>query len=165
MPQKYTKTTMHTTSPSANRFVFTRSFLFSLASAGLVVMLLMRGLVGCGSQSGNDPLPNTPQRLDFVVRLDEKANENLRAKGGYTTVNDVLIAHTEDGQFVAVSAKCTYKEGTKLVYKAAENQFYCPLDLSRFSIVGKVIAGPATLPLTVYSTESNLSTGTVRVYN
>lgn len=156
---------MHTTSPSANRFAFTRQFLFSLASVGLLATLLIRSVVGCGSQASNDPLPTDPQRLDFVVRLDDNANQNLRTKGGYATVNDVLIAHTESGQFVAVSAKCTYKEGTKLVYKAAENQFYCPLDLSRFSIAGKVIAGPATLPLTVYSTESNVSAGTVRVYN
>lgn len=156
---------MHTTSPSANQFAFTRQFLFSLASVGLVATLLVRSLVGCGSQSNNDPLPTDPQRLDFVVRLDDNANQNLQAKGGYATVNNVLIAHTEDNQFVAVSSRCTYKDGTKLVYKAAENQFYCPLDLSRFSLSGKVIAGPATLPLTVYSTESNMSAGTVRVHN
>ena len=165
MPQKYTKTVMHTTSPAANRFAFTQPLLFSLASVGLITMLLIRSVAGCGSQANNDPLPTDPQRLDFVVRLDDNANQNLRTKGGYTTVNDVLIAHTETDQFVAVSARCTYKEGTKLVYKAAENQFYCPLDLSRFSIDGKVVAGPATQPLTVYSTESNLSAGTVRVHN
>lgn len=156
---------MNTTSSAANGSVLSRSAFFAIAGTGSITQMFLRGLVSCGNEASFDPQPTGPQRLDLVVRLDDNANQNLRTKGGYAAVNDVLIAHTETDQFVAVSARCTYKEGTKLVYKAAENQFYCPLDLSRFSIDGKGIAGLATLPLAVYCTESNLSAGAMQVHN
>ncbi|WP_332369453.1 Rieske (2Fe-2S) protein [Spirosoma telluris] len=74
------------------------------------------------------------------------------------------MVQTKDGKYVAVSANCTH-EGTKLVYKLADNQFYCPLDLSRFDINGKVVAGPAQQSLTLYIIDSNFSAGTLRVHN
>ena len=98
------------------------------------------------------------------LNLADKANENLTVKGGYVVMNNVIIAQTKSGNFVAVSVNCT-NDKTKLVFKATENQFYCPLDLSRFDTTGKVISGPATLPLTAYKIEPNATAGTLVVHN
>ena len=79
-------------------------------------------------------------------------------------VNDVIVARTKDDQFVALSATCTHEQ-TRLVYKLADNQFYCPLDLSRFDSTGKVLVGPATQPLKQYTVVANALTGLIRVHN
>ncbi|GAB2540734.1 hypothetical protein GCM10027085_34430 [Spirosoma aerophilum] len=111
-----------------------------------------------------DPTPETAQKVDFTLRLDDTANANLLVKGGYVITNKVIIAQTKDGVYVAVSANCTHAN-TILTFKLTENQFYCPLHLSRFDTTGKVVTGPATLPLLQYIVEPNLNNRTLRVHN
>ena len=135
-----------------------------LVGASIGSILLTRCIAGCSGQGNADPTPDPSLKVDFTLRLDDKANENLLVKGGYVITNNVMVVQTKDGQFVAVSANCTH-EGTRLTFRLADNQFYCPTDLSRFDISGKIVAGPAKLPLTVYSTESNFTAGTIRVHN
>lgn len=135
---------------------------FRLVGTSIGAILLSRCIAGCAGAGDPDPTPS--QKVDFTLRLDDKLNANLLVKGGYVTANGVIVAQTKDGQYVAVSAACTH-QGTELTYKSVENQFYCPLHLSRFDTTGKVIVGPATLPLTQYTVETNLAAGTIRVHN
>ena len=164
MPQKYAKTVMETTLPTMDQSTMHRQEFLRLVGTSIGAILLTRCMAGCSGQGNADPTPDPSQKVDFTLRLDDKANENLLVKGGYVITNGVIVAQTKDGQFVAVSADCTH-EGTQLVYKSADNMFYCPLHLSRFDTSGKVVVGPATLPLTKYTTEPNLTAGTVRVHN
>lgn len=149
---------METTLPSMDRQEF-----FRIVGTSLGAVLLSRCMAGCGAGSGGDPIPDPLQKVDFTVQLNEKANENLKVKGGYVIVNHVIVAQTKDGSFVAVSADCTH-QGTQLVFKPTDNQFYCPLHLSRFDTAGKVIVGPATQALKQYTVVPDLAGGTVRVY-
>ena len=133
---------------------------FLQTATGISALVFSRSMAGCSDGSPEQPKPI----LDFSLDLTDRVNQNLLTPGGYVVNNGVLVAHTAGGAFVAVSAKCTH-EGTLLVYKSAENQFYCPLDLSRFSITGAVISGPATLPLTLYKVAENNAANSVRVTN
>jgi cytochrome b6-f complex iron-sulfur subunit len=153
---------METILSSTDQPTMPRHEFFRLVGTSIGAILLTRCMVGCSGQGNNDPTPN--QKVDFTVRLDDKTNENLKSKGGYVIVNNVIIAQTKDGQFVAVSADCTH-QGTQLVFKVNDNQFYCPLHLSRFDTTGKVLVGPAVQPLTQYTVDSNSSNGTLRVHN
>ena len=137
---------------------------FRIVGTSIGAILLTRCIAGCSGQAGGDPSPNTSQKVDFTLRLDDSANANLTVKGGYVIINDAIVAQTKDGQFIAVSANCTH-QGTQLVYKSVENQFYCPLHLSRFDTTGKVVVGPAVVALTQYTVEPNLTAGTIRVHN
>lgn len=151
---------MESTRPTTDQPTMPRQEFFRLATGSLGAFLLM----GCAGRANGDPAPDATaaRKVDFVVRLSDKGNENLQTKGGYVIVNNVLVAHTSGGQFVAVAAGCTH-EGTKLVYKPVENQFYCPLDLSRYDVTGKVVSGPASEPLQQYSVASDPIAGTLRV--
>ncbi len=153
---------METTLYPMDNAAMPRHEFFRLVGTSIGVILLTRCTAGCSRQGNEDPTPS--QKIDFTLRLDDKINENLLVKGGYVVADNIIIAQTKDGKYVAVSAKCTH-QGTILTYKSVENQFYCPLHLSRFDTAGKVIVGPATLPLTVYSVDSNFSAGTIRVHN
>ena len=128
------------------------------ATIGLGTLVFSRSVAGCSDTANQPPAPG----LDFTLNLNDQVNRNLAAPGGYVVANGVLIAHTSSGEFVAVAAKCTH-EGTQLVYKPIENQFYCPLDLSRFSPTGVVISGPATLPLTRYKVTALAGVNSLRV--
>lgn len=134
---------------------------FRLAGIGIGVILL----TACAGPSNPDtPSPNAARKIDFSISLNDKGNENLKTKGGYVIVNDVIVAQTKDGKYIAVSAKCTH-DGTQLVYKPVENQFYCPLDLSRFDATGKVVASPAKQALQQYLIVTEPVAGVLRVYN
>ncbi|MFD2571872.1 ubiquinol-cytochrome c reductase iron-sulfur subunit [Spirosoma soli] len=155
---------METIFPTADQPTMPRHEFFRLVGTTIGAIMLTRCMAGCAGQANGDPQPDANQKIDFTLRLDEQANANLKVKGGYVIVNEIIVAQTKDGDFVAVSANCTH-QGTKLVFKPNDDQFYCPLHLSRFDIGGKVINGPASLPLTKYLAVSNPATGTVRVYN
>ncbi|WP_198174804.1 QcrA and Rieske domain-containing protein [Spirosoma arboris] len=155
---------METTLPATDQPTIDRQEFLKLVGTSIGALILTRCMAGCSGQSNADPTPNQTQKVDFTLSLDDNANQNLLVKGGSVIVDNVIVVQTKDGKYVAVSANCTH-EGTKLVYKGADNQFYCPLDLSRFDINGKVVSGPAKLPLTQYIIESNFTAGTLRVHN
>jgi cytochrome b6-f complex iron-sulfur subunit len=158
------KTGMETTLPPTEHHGSPRHTFFRSAGIGLVTLLLMHLAFGCSGQSGSDTTLVPVPGINFTLNLADKANENLTVKGGYVVMNNVIIAQTKSGTFVAVSVNCTFDK-TRLVFKAVENQFYCPLDLSRFDTTGKVISGPATLPLTAYTIVPNVAAGTLVVHN
>ncbi|UFH53317.1 ubiquinol-cytochrome c reductase iron-sulfur subunit [Spirosoma sp. KNUC1025] len=136
---------------------------FKLVGTSVGVILLTNCSMGCSAKGGGDPTP-IDRNVDFTLRLADQANENLRAKGGYVIANDIIVAQTKDGKFIAVSASCTH-EGTQLTYKVADNQFYCPLHLSRFDSTGKVLMGPATQALVQFVTVADTAAGTVRIHS
>jgi Rieske Fe-S protein len=60
-----------------------------------------------------------------------------------------LVFLTQSGQLKALSAKCTHAGCIVAWQENAE--LYCPCHGSRFDLAGKVLTGPATAPLPVYS--------------
>ncbi len=139
-----------------------RQEFFRRVGTGVGAIWLMRCLAGCTGEANGDPAPNGGRGIDFTLNLTEKANEILKTKGGYVVVNDIIVAQTKDGQFVAVSANCTH-QNTQLTYRPVENLFYCPLHLSRFDTAGRVLNGPAVQSLTQFRVTYNTANQTVRV--
>lgn len=136
---------------------------FRLVGTGLGAFLLTHSITSCAGKDTPEPASGAARKIDFTLNLNDKTNENLKVKGGYMILNDVIVAHTKDDQFVALSSTCTH-ERTQLVYRLTDNQFYCPLDLSRFDTTGKVLVGPATQALKQYTVTPDLGTGIVRVF-
>ncbi|WP_245859997.1 QcrA and Rieske domain-containing protein [Spirosoma aerolatum] len=156
---------MDTTFLPSDQPTMHRQDFFRLVGTSIGAIVLKRCMIGCSDQADGSPPPTpTTKKVDFTLRLDDRANENLTVKGGYVIANGVIVAQTKDGRYIAVSANCTH-QNTQLVYKSVENQFYCPLHLSRFATNGDVIAGPAVVPLTQYTVETNLAAKTIRVHN
>jgi cytochrome b6-f complex iron-sulfur subunit len=155
---------METTFSLPEQHLIDRQEFFRLVGTGVGAILLTRCITGCASSGNPDPSPNAARKIDFTVNLNEKKSENLAVKGGYIIINDVIVAQTKDGQYIAVAANCTH-QGTQLVYKSADNQFYCPLHLSRFDPTGKVVVGPATQSLQQYTVTLNPTSGLIRVTN
>lgn len=120
-------------------------------------------LSGCESKAEDVALDQNI--LDVTIQLDDARYSDLLKKGFYVVVNNrVIVANVQPNQYVAVSPKCTH-EGTTLVYQANSNSFYCALDGSRYDLTGKVMNGPATLPLLVYKVSNDQKSNTLRIFN
>ena len=122
-----------------------------LGAASVLIPICMGGLSGCKKIGVT---PNT----DFIIDISTGA---LAKNGGFLVSNGVLIARTNSGTFIAVSAACTH-QGTNVNYNASGNNFICPNHGARFDSNGNVIQGPASASLTKFN--STLSGSSLHVF-
>jgi cytochrome b6-f complex iron-sulfur subunit len=67
----------------------------------------------------------------------------------YSVANKpVIVIHTEDGDYVALSATCTHL-GCILFWNAERQVISCPCHEAYFNTAGAVISGPPPSPLEV----------------
>ena len=125
-------------------------------AAAILVPACIWGLVSCSS---DDVGPSAPANVDFTLDV---SSGPLSENGGFIVNNGVVIARTNSGTFLAVSAYCTH-QGTVVNYDSSDNNFVCPNHGSEFDSRGGVTKGPATMNLTKYNT--SLSGTSLRVYS
>lgn len=80
-----------------------------------------------------------PTQLEYVTTARDGYMESRVRKALWTVKQD-------DGQVVVYSPMCTHL-GCGYTWDAADRRFECPCHLSKFSISGEVIGGPAPRPL------------------
>lgn len=114
---------------------------------------------GCEDEDSSN---NASAKVDFNINLDDPKYSSLKNNGGFVIVNDILIAKTLEGTYVAVSAKCTH-EGKQITFRPTNNDFHCPSHDSIFSLQGKRMSGPAKKDLIQYKVEVNGSI--IRIYS
>ena len=141
----------------------TRQEFFKLAGIGAAAAVVLPacfagGLVtSCREEDGN--VTPSPTNVDFNVDV---SSGSLATNGGFMVSNGIVIARTNTGSFLAVSAACTH-QGTNVNYNASGNNFVCPNHGAKFSSNGAVTNGPATKNLTSYKT--TLTGTTLRVFS
>ena len=119
-------------------------------------------LQGCGG-SGGMTGPSSVSRLPVVnatvvngsVTLTIDSTSPLAAVGSAALVvtpsGDVLVAHTAQDSYVALSANCTHQ--SCLITGYANQTFVCPCHGSQFSTSGRVLGGPAPTSLAQFTTQ------------
>lgn len=132
-----------------------------VGAAAFLAPICLGGIAGCGkSSTGSTPsIPTPPSNIDFTLDVSSGA---LASNGGFLVSQGILVARTNAGTFLAVSAACTH-EGTTVNYNAANNNFVCPNHGAKFSSSGMVTLGPATTNLKSYNT--SLTNSTLRIYS
>ena len=129
-----------------------------VGAAAFLAPICLGGIAGCG-KSSNDSTPSAPSNVDFTLDVSSGA---LASNGGFLVSQGILVARTNAGAFLAVSAACTH-QGTTVNYNAANNNFVCPNHGAKFSSSGMVTLGPATTNLKSYNT--SLTNSTLRIYS
>jgi cytochrome b6-f complex iron-sulfur subunit len=133
---------------------------------GFGAIMLMNCIQACSSAEIPDPVgPINTGKIDFTVDINAAANSSLKTKGGFLVIKDknVIVARTNDDNWIAVSSKCTH-ELTVIDYRAASNDFKCPNHGAEFKSTGAVQKGPAMSALTKYSTTFTANSGIVRIF-
>ncbi len=139
-----------------------KEFLALLGSGAATVVFA--GCFGGCSKKEDDPTPNTPgtsTKKDFTLDLNVPANAALQNNGGHLVSNEVIVAKTSAGNYIAVSSLCTH-QGATLTFESPNNQFHCPNHGSNFALDGKVVNGPAATALKQYKTA--LTGSSLRVF-
>lgn len=138
----------------------TRKDFFAKVGFGAALVLVPTCISGlatsCSSDGATTPAPSN---VNFILDV---SSGSLSSNGGFLVTNGIVVARTNSGEFLAVSASCTH-EGTKVNYNAAGNKFVCPNHGAQFSSNGNVTQGPASKNLTKYNTE--LSGTSLRVFS
>ncbi len=135
---------------------------------GVGAIMLMNCLQSCADTEIPDPNPGGgtgTTGLDFTLKLNDMANQNLNSKGGFVVdkTNKVIVARTQDDTFLAVQSNCTHA-GTELQYRSSQRDFYCNNHDSEFSETGAVQVGPATAALKKYNTSYDATANTLRIF-
>ncbi|NVO85482.1 QcrA and Rieske domain-containing protein [Hymenobacter terrestris] len=114
-------------------------------------------LHSCGKDDGVSPggsatPPPASGSIDFTLDLTAPANAQLAAGTGfvYGAGNQVLVAKTSAGAYVALQASCTH-EGVMLSFNSGTNQVQCPRHGGTYSSTGTVLAGPPPASLKQYT--------------
>jgi cytochrome b6-f complex iron-sulfur subunit len=141
-----------------------RKEFFSKVGFGAAAALLPACIAGiatsCSSDNSTSPSPApAPSGVDFLLDV---STGSLATNGGYLVSQGIVVARTNSGTYIAVSASCTH-EGTNVNYNASGNNFICPNHGAQFSSIGAVTQGPANSNLKKYNT--TLTGNSLRVYS
>jgi len=131
-------------------------------SAGMIFMAPV--MSSCSKSMDEDtttPGGGNNGQVDFTLDLSSSAYATLNNNGGSIIKDNIIIAKTASGVYVALSALCTH-EGTRINYDSGANRFHCPNHGSNFTTEGVVINGPATGILKKYNTQ--LTGTSLRIY-
>lgn len=131
----------------------------AVAAFGGVLGSILQACGGSGGTTG----PSSFSRLPIInatvaagsVALTIDAASPLAAVGSaaliQTPSGDLLVAHTAQDSFTALSANCTH--ASCIVTGYANQTFVCPCHGSQFSTTGRVVSGPAPSSLAQFTTQ------------
>ena len=130
-------------------------------------MLFLAPAISSCSKSLTDTNPNqtgggTNGTVDFTIDLSSPTYASLNSNGGSIVKDNIIIARTSSGVYVALTSICTHQQYNPIVFESASNRFYCPNHGSNFGLDGSVLNGPATSALKKYNTQ--LTGTSLRVY-
>lgn len=92
-------------------------------------------LVSCTNETGTvDPI--TPGGTTLAtIDLSLATYSKLNTKGNYVIVNNIVVANTSDGTFVAVPVTCSHEGQKQVIYQSTG--FFCTAHGAKFSNAGK----------------------------
>jgi cytochrome b6-f complex iron-sulfur subunit len=127
-----------------NRKDFLKSL--GLSGAAIFATYCMGGLTACSS---NNP---TPSPADFTLDLTVAANKNLTVNGGFIITNNVVVARTNAGNYVAVTKICSHEGNPNVTFDAGNNRFYCTSHGALFDLQGKGLNSNGSGGIKTYQT-------------
>lgn len=128
-----------------------RKEFLSLVGMSMGAYVLTRCLESCSKKDGGS-FPTPPSNVNMTLTLTDPAYSALGSNGGYVYLsNGIIVARTNSGSYLAVSEYCTH-QGTAVVFRASQNNFYCSSHGSVFGADGHVSNGPAGIALKQYNT-------------
>ena len=106
--------------------------------------------------------PNTSNTNTLTIDLSAAANAALAKNGGYIVKNDVVIAKTNLGTYVAVTLVCSHEGNKAITYQTSE--FVCTVHGARYDNTGKGLNANGMFGIKAYQTSviGNILTVTLK---
>lgn len=129
-----------------------RHFFRNLAVGGSLLLSAPVIFNACSSNSVDDDSNNNAGGV--TIDLTDSAYAALKTVGGFAYKGDIIIIHSTDTAYVALSKVCTH-QGCTVTYNSSNNNLPCPCHGSLYTINGTIINGPAPNPLKTYAVKQN----------
>lgn len=129
-----------------------RKDFFAAIGVSTAAIAVFTCLGGCSKNSGGSINPVVPPiSVDFTLDLTTSGNAALKTNGGFVVSQNIIVARTSAGAYIAVQQSCTHAQ-YPLEYQSGNHRFYCNNHGSTFTETGAVTTGPAQTSLTTYKT-------------
>ena len=128
-----------------------------LGGSALLAVYCGASLTSCDNEAATPA--TTPAAKSLIIDLSAKENEVLKANGGYIIKNDIVVAKTNLGTYVAVTVVCSHEGNKAISYQTSE--FVCSVHGARFDNAGKGLNVNGRNGITVYPTSVSGNTLTV----
>ena len=102
-------------------------------------------LTSCTNEAG----ALSPVSSGTSIDLSLAANSKLNTKGNYIIINNIVVANTSDGKFVAVPLTCSHEGRKEVTYRT--NEFYCTAHGARFNNAGAGLNSDGRAGLKLYT--------------
>ncbi len=122
------------------------------SAAAIAAVSTLGALHGCSANSGS-PFPNA--KADFTIDLTDPAYATLKTVGGYIVKDGVVVAHTKDGTFAAVTVVCSHQGNPYVMFDGSTNTFFCPVHGARYSTTGQGLNFQGSNGLKTYKVDVN----------
>lgn len=135
-----------------------KEFLANLG-LGAAFVLTSTCLGSCDDNEGNEPSGGST--VDFTVDLTAASSAPLQNNGGYIVTNDVVVAKTMSGAYVAATVVCSHAGNRNIIL--SNDQWFCTVHGAEFELNGNGLNANASNGLTIYNVET-LDANTLRVF-
>jgi len=93
-----------------------------------------------------------PQDIDFVIDLREDRFAVLSNLGGFVRENDVVIARSVSGNYLAATVLCSHEPNKRIEYRSQDGVWHCPVHGAEYTEEGQGLNSFGANNLTVYQT-------------
>ena len=117
---------------------------------GAAFVLTSTCLGGC-TRDEADP----PKDINFTIDLNDPKYEALQIFGSYVIEDQVVIARSNTGEYLAATLICSHEGLSQITYSDTEGAWYCTAHEALFTEEGNGINANGSKGLTIYSTEQS----------
>lgn len=122
-----------------------KDFFSKVLFGGSVLLIAPTVFSSCSKASTSGTIGNS------VIDLNASEFAALKTVGGFAYSGNVFIIRTSDTNYTALSTTCTH-QGCTISYNSSSKRLVCPCHGAMFNTTGAVLQGPASTPLTIYTT-------------
>lgn len=140
-----------------------RKAFFSLVGFSAGMLFLAPVATSCSKDPATAPGGGNNNDVDFTLDLTLPTYSSLNTNGGSVVKNNIIIARTSSGVYVALTSICSHQQYNPIAFESSSNRFHCPNHGSNFATDGSVINGPALTALKKYNTQ--LTGTSLRVFS
>lgn len=132
----------------------TRKEFLSTLGLGAGFVLTATCLGSCTTEVATD--------VNFEVDLQGMSNSALLTNDGYVVIDNVVVAKTTTGEYVAATVVCSHEDKRQITLR--DDEWYCTDHGARFDFNGDGLNSKGSKGLAIYNVET-IDANTIRVFS
>lgn len=115
---------------------------------GAAFVLTTSCLGGCT----RDEAPES-RDIDFTIDLRDEKYIPLRTPGGYIIEEDVVVARSITGEYIAATVLCSHEPNKNITYRQNDGVWFCTVHGAEYNEEGTGLNALGSKGLTIYNTD------------